>query len=361
MKGCMMDFLDNGAEVMVYMPWFLSMKFLLLVLFVAVLGVLIYASVYRVRQAEVLIIERFGKFDRLLEPGIHILIPFVDQVRKVHWTFLRPSGNPGSNNYYRYIKDLKAIDLRESTYDFPKQNVITRDNVVIEINALLYYQITDPKAAVYEIDDLPEAIEKLTQTKLRDVVGAMDLDETLVSRDTINQRLRLTLDEATDKWGVKVNRVELQEVNPPVDIRHAMEKQMRAERTRRAQILEAEGSKQSSILLSEGKKQAAILDAEGQMEASILQARGDAESRLIKADAEAQVRLKTIEAESTALKMIAAAMPHGDPIAYMIAMQYIKTLPEVTGGKDSKLVLMPYEATALAGSLGAMKELLKSS
>lgn len=306
----------------------------------------LYRCVYRVCQAQVVLIERFGRFDRMLEPGIHFVIPFVDQIREVKWTFLRNDGN--DSIYYRYVQRLKAIDLRESTYDFPKQNVITKDNVVIEINALLYYQITDPRAAVYEIDDLPEAIEKLTQTKLRDVIGSMDLDETLVSRDNINQRLRVTLDEATDKWGVKVNRVELQEINPPADIRDAMEKQMRAERTRRAHILEAEG-----------KKQAAILQSEGLCESQILNAKGEAEARLIRAQAESQARLINVEAEAQSITLIKNALDVKDPVAYMVAMQYLKTLPEVASGKDSKLVFMPYEASSLVGSLGMVKELFK--
>ena len=169
--------------------------------------------------------------------------------------------------------------MRESVYDFPKQNVITKDNVTMEISALLYYQITDPKAAMYEVSNLPEAIEKLTQTTLRNVIGAMDLDQTLVSRDYINEKLRLILDEASDKWGVKVNRVELQEVNPPADIRHAMEKQMRAERDRRALILEAEGF-----------KAAAILKAEGVLESDVLQAKGHAQARIITAESEARCK-----------------------------------------------------------------------
>ncbi len=341
--------------------YLLSLAFILQVvlpiMIVAILLILLYASVYRVRQAEVLVVERLGRFDRLLEPGIHLIIPFMDQIRSVRWTFLQPAGR--GDTYYRFIKTFKTIDLRESTYDFPKQNVITKDNVVIEINALLYYQITDPKAAVYEIDDLPEAIEKLTQTKLRDVIGSLDLDETLVSRDSINQKLRLTLDEATDKWGVKVNRVELQEVNPPNDIRNAMEKQMRAERTRRAQILEAEGFKQATILEHEGKKQSAILEAEGQKESKVLAARGDAEARVIRAEAEASARLKVIEAEATALAMMKQVVVNNDPVPYMIAMQYIKTLPEMTAGKDNKLVLVPYEASMLTGSLSFAKELLQ--
>jgi len=232
---------------------------------------------------------------------------------------------------------VDRIDLRESVYDFPKQNVITKDNVTMEINALLYYQITDPKAAVYEINNMPEAIEKYTQTRLRDIIGSMDLDETLVSRNTINARLTEILDEATDKWGVKVNRVELQEVNPPADIRVAMEKQMRAERERREMILR-----------SEGKKQSAILEAEGIREAQILEADGQAQSRLKIADAEA----KTIE-------MIKEAA-QGDPLPYLIAMQYIKALPEMVKGKDDKLVVIPYEASSIMSSLAPIKKLFEN-
>jgi len=223
-------------------------------------------------------------------------------------------------------------------YDFPKQNVITRDNVTMEINALLYYQITDPRAAIYEVSNLPEAIEKLTQTTLRNVIGSLDLDESLVSRDAINVKLRLILDEATDKWGVKVNRVELQEVNPPADIRNAMEKQMRAERDRRAAILEAEG-----------KKGAAILEAEGVQESNVLRAQGEAEARLKIADAEAQ-----------AIKMIQQAVPHGDPLPYLIAMEYMKVLPEMTKGKNDKMIILPYEASSLIGPVAAIKKIFES-
>jgi regulator of protease activity HflC (stomatin/prohibitin superfamily) len=214
----------------------------------------------------------------------------------------------------------------------------------MEINALLYYQITDPKAAVYEVFNLPEAIEKLTQTTLRDVIGSMDLDQSLVSRSSINEKLRLILDEATDKWGVKVNRVELQEVNPPHDIRQAMEKQMRAERDRRAKILEAEGT-----------KGAAILEAEGIQESSILKAKGAAEAQVIIAHAEAEARLKIAHAEAKAIEMIQQSIPKGDPMSYLIAMQYIKALPELTKGKDDKLVIIPYEAASLTGALASMK------
>lgn len=315
--------------------------------FVAVLmviGFIILKSVYLVRQAEAIIVERFGRFDRILGPGMHVIVPFIERPRQVLWSYIVPEA--GGRKYVRFSKMIDRLDLRESVYDFPKQNVITKDNVTMEINALLYYQITEPKAAVYEVYNLPEAIEKLTQTTLRNVIGSMDLDESLVSRDRINERLRLILDEATDKWGVKVNRVELQEVNPPADIRHAMEKQMRAERDRRAIILESEGTKRSAILKAEGEK-----------ESSILKAEGAAQARIVSAQGEAEARLKMANAEAKAIEMIKEAMPQGDPMPYMIAMQYIKALPEMTKGKDDKMILVPYEASSLVGSLASVKKI----
>ena len=189
---------------------------------------------------------------------------------------------------YYVAKDISRIDLREKVYDFPRQNVITKDNVTISINALLYFQIVDPKSAVYEIQNLPDAIEKLTQTTLRNLVGQIDLDETLVSRDKINQELRTILDEATDKWGVKVTRVELQDIIPPVEIQTAMEKQMKAERDRRAAILEAEGLKKSAILKAEGEKESAINIAEGVKQSAILKAEGVAQARIVEADGKHQ-------------------------------------------------------------------------
>jgi len=279
----------------------------------------------------------------MIGPGLHIIIPFMERPRQVIWSFLQESAG---RRYYRFTQSISRIDLREAVYDFPKQNVITKDNVTMEINALLYYQITDPKAAIYEVANLPEAIEKLTQTTLRNVIGSMDLDESLVSRDEINEKLRLILDEATDKWGVKVNRVELQEVNPPADIRQAMEKQMRAERERREMILR-----------SEGKKRAAILEAEGEKESAILEAEGNARSRVITAEGQAEARLKVAEAEARAIAAVKAVAPDGDPLPYMIATQYIKALPEMMQGKDSKTIVVPYEASALTGSLASMKKI----
>ncbi|MGZ6250848.1 MAG: SPFH domain-containing protein [Candidatus Chromulinivorax sp.] len=307
---------------------------------------LVLSSVLLVRQAETIILERLGRFYKILGPGLHVVIPFLDQKRAAMWTFVYTDSY---NNYHRAMRTVYRIDLREAVYDFPKQNVITKDNVTMEINALLYYQITDVKAAMYEVSNLPEAIEKLTQTTLRNVIGSMDLDESLVSRDAINERLRLILDEATDKWGVKVNRVELQEVKPPKDIREAMEKQMRAERDRRATVLEAEGDKLARILEAEGVKQSQILRAEGQAQADIVQAQGQAESRL-----------KMAEAEAKAMQMLAQAMPKSDPAQYAIAMKYLQTLPQMMQGKDTKTILVPYEASALMGSITSIKELFST-
>lgn len=319
----------------------------LLIIFGAIticIALLLLKSVYLVQQAETIIVERLGRYHRTLNAGLHIIIPFFETTRKVYWTYLQLDS---THKYIRVSQTFDRLDLRESVYDFPKQNVITKDNVTTEINALLYYQITDPKAAVYEVFNLPEAIEKLTQTTLRNIIGSMDLDETLVSRDQINEHLREILDEATDKWGVKVNRVELQEINPPSDIRHAMEKQMRAERERR-----------EMILLSEGKKRSAILEAEGARESQVLYAKGQAESKIIEAEGEANARLKKIEAEAQAITMIKEVLPDtSDPISYMIAMQYVKVLPEMTKGKNDKLVVIPYEASAMVGAVSAMKKI----
>ena len=305
-------------------------------------------AVYLVKQAEAVIIERLGRFNRVLSPGLHIVIPFIDSARQVLWVYV--VGEREGQRFRRYSRIVDRIDMRESVYDFPKQNVITKDNVTMEINALLYYQITDPRAAIYEVANLPEAIEKLTQTTLRNVIGSMDLDESLISRDSINEKLRLILDEATDKWGVKVNRVELQEVSPPIDIRQAMEKQMRAERDRRATILEAEG-----------KKRAAILGAEGDRESDILVAQGVAQSKVIKAEAESTARLKIAEAESKAIEFVRNSIPNnGDPLPYLTALQYIKALPEMTKGKNDKMILVPYEASSLIGSLSMVKKIFEN-
>ena len=306
--------------------------------------IMLYKSVVLVQQAEAIVIERLGRYDRILGPGLHVVVPIIEQPREVVWSHV--SLGP-DKRFYRYTRTLYRIDLRESVHDFPKQNVISKDNVSLEINALVYYQITDPKAAIYEVYNLPEAIEKLTQTTLRNVIGSLDLDETLTSRDAINEKLRVILEDAADKWGVKVNRVELQEVNPPADIRIAMEKQMRAERDRRAIILE-----------SEGQKQASILQAEGERESSILRARGAADARVINAEGEASAKYKIAEAEAKAIDIIRKAAPDKDALSYLTTLQYIKALPQMTEGKDNKLIILPYEAAGLGGSIAAVKQLL---
>ena len=272
-------------------------------------------------------------------------MPFVDRPREIctRISYQAPNGKT-----YAIIKTTKKIDLREQVYDFPKQSVITKDNVVTEINALLYFQIMDPVKAVYEIDNLPNAIEKLTQTTLRNVVGELELDESLTSRDIINSKLRTVLDEATNKWGVKVNRVELQDITPPDSVRDAMEQQMQAERSRRAEILRAEGEKQSAILQSEGEKQSVINQAEAKKQEQILKAQGEAEAKILQADAEAK-----------AIRMVADAVSQSqtDPASYLLATKYIATLKDMVSGKDGKTVYIPYEATGMLGSLGSIKEI----
>src|SRR2546425_4151659 len=213
--------------------------------------ILVSRGIRVVQQAQTIVIERLGRYHRTLHSGINLILPILDKPRAIDWRFTQVT--PAGEMFVRRYKTDK-IDLREAVYDFPRQSVITKDNVQTEINALIYYQVTDPVRAVYEIANLPDAIEKLTQTTLRNVIGEMDLDQTLGSRDVINSKLRAILDEATNKWGVKVNRVELQDISPPRDIKDAMEKQMRAERDRRATILTAEADKQSKILEAEGTK-----------------------------------------------------------------------------------------------------------
>lgn len=300
-----------------------------------------------VQQAETLVIERLGKYHRTLQSGVNILWPFFDKPRKIQWRYVYTDVS-GQKIVRR--QEVNRIDLRETVYDFPKQNVITKDNVTITIDALLYFQVTDPVKAVYEISNLPDAIEKLTQTTLRNVIGDLDLDQTLTSRDTINAKLRTILDEATDKWGVKVNRVELQDIAPPPDIKGAMEKQMRAERDRRAAILEAEGKKKSAVLVAEGEKEAQIARAEGEKTATILVAEGQAEARL-----------KVAQAEAESIKKVTETIKEtkGDPAAYLLAVKYIEALKEMVTGKDNKVVYVPYEVSGVLGSVGMIKEMFE--
>ncbi|MCM1450628.1 MAG: SPFH/Band 7/PHB domain protein [Clostridiales bacterium] len=311
--------------------------------------IIISAGVKVVPQSETRVIERLGRFHSVLAPGLNFIIPFVDRPKMI---FTRRIENTVAGRTIVRVTSTNVIDLREQVYDFPSQQVITRDNVTTEINALIYFQITDPKKAVYEIDNLPNAIEKLTQTSLRNVIGELELDETLSSRDTINSKLQNILDDATNKWGVKVNRVELQDITPPETVRVAMEKQMQAERNRRAEILNAEGEKQSLILRSEGEKASKINQAEATKQAEILRAEGEARAIILNAEAEAEAirRVSAVVADTKT-----------DPATYILAMKYIETLREMTSGKDNKTVYIPYEASSVLSSIGSIQSLFNGS
>ena len=289
---------------------------LLLLLFIAI------KSIKIVRQAEVYIIERLGKFHKIADAGLTIIIPFVDHVRSV-------------------------VSLKEQTLDVPPQGVITEDNVTMTIDTVVFYQITDPAKAVYEIQSLRRGIEYLAITTIRDIVGKMDLDSTFSSRDLINNQLRVLLNEATSKWGCKVNRVEVKDITPPADIRDAMEKQMNAERNKRAAILQAEGEKQAAITLAEGQKQAAILQAEADKEAQIRRAAGEAEAIREVAVAKAQE-----------IQMIYESIKKSNPDDKLIQLKSLEALQEIAKG-DANKVFIPFEATAALSGLGAATEVIK--
>jgi regulator of protease activity HflC (stomatin/prohibitin superfamily) len=287
--------------------------------------VVVAKSIKIVPQKQVKIIERLGKFHRTAEAGLNTIVPFLDSVRE-------------------------TIDLREQITKIEPQPVITRDNVTMEVDAVIYFVIVDPVRATYEVQNLRWGLEQLTLSALRNVIGQLDLDHTLASRDTTNAQLRAALDSATQQWGVKVMRIELKNITPPEEIRLTMEKQMTAERTRRAVVTTAEGEKASAILRAEGQKQSQIVTAEGSKQAAILAAEGQAEARLRVAQAEAQ-----------AIQMVAQAIgTAGNPAQYLIAQRYMESLNAIAADAD-KLVFMPYEATGVLSSLGGIKELLKVS
>ena len=316
----------------------------LIIALIAVLYVL--KGIKIIPQSETRIVERLGRYDRTLPSGINYLFPIIDQAREI---IQRDEIKYGDGSKCVVMRTTSRIDLREQVYDFDKQSVITKDNVTTTINALLYFQIVDPVKSVYEIDNLPNAIEKLTQTTLRNVIGELELDETLTSRDTINSKLRIVLDEATNKWGVKVNRVELQDITPPESVRRAMEQQMQAERERRAKVLEAKGQKEAMILQSEGEKASQINQAEAEKQTQILKAQGEADAKVLQATAEAEAIRKVAEA---------IAESKTDPATYMLLMKYVDTLKEIGAGNQSKTVFLPFEASNLVGALGSLTELL---
>lgn len=313
--------------------------FFLFLFFFFVLALLIAAwkTVKIVPQSSVLLIERFGRFSRVAKSGLNMLVPFFEAPRSVFWTNSRPG--------------MTSIDLREQYIDLPPQPVITRDNVTINVDSVVYWQITDPVKAVYEINDLVGGIVQLTITGMRAVMGEMDLDHTLSNRDQINSKLQMILDEATDKWGVKVTRVDVKNINPPEDVRITMEKQMTAERNRRALVLQAEGDKQAAIARADGEKQASIMRAEGQKQSAILEAEGAA-----------QARLKAAEAEASAINQIAQSIgDRGQTTNYLITSRYIDSLRDMTRSNNSKVIFMPTETSNVLSAVGSIKEILNAT
>ncbi len=280
---------------------------LIVLLVVAALVLLTLGRTIRiVPQARAGVVERLGRYSRTLTPGLAIVVPFIDRIREM-------------------------MDLREQVVSFDPQPVITEDNLVVSIDTVIYFQVTDAKAATYEIANYIQGIEQLTVTTLRNVIGGMALEKTLTSRDEINNQLRGVLDEATGKWGIRVNRVELKAIDPPVSIKETMEKQMRADREKRAAILTAEGVKQSQILTAEGEKQSAILRAEGQRQAAILQAEGQAK----------------------AIDTVFRAIHEGDADPKLLAYQYLQVLPQIAQGESNKVWIIPSEVTQALGQLKA--------
>ncbi|MAF89781.1 MAG: hypothetical protein CL674_00805 [Bdellovibrionaceae bacterium] len=291
-----------------------------------------------VQQSQCVIIERLGSYQKTLTNGFNIIIPFIDKPLQVYWI---SNGNIFLEN---------RIDMRETVLDVPEQSVITKDNVSISIDAIMYVQIIDPIKAAYEISNLPLSIAQLAQTSLRNVIGEMDLDETLTSRDVINSKLKTILDEATDKWGTKVNRVELKNITPPADIQNAMEKQMQAERERRAKVLEAEGDKQARIAISEGMKQEQINLADG-----------DKESQIRKAHGEAEAIRELAQAKKEAIQQIKEQINNEDmAVKYLISTAYIQEFGKFVS-KDGDKVFVPYESSTALGSIGTIKEILSNN
>src|SRR5688500_7483976 len=312
---------------------------------VAFVAVLLAKGIRIIGQAEVMVIERFGRFNRVARSGLNLLIPFVERPKTLDVRFLE-SGLSGNT---LTISSTSRIDLREQVLNFPSQPVITKDNVTIDIDAVLYYRVADPQKATYSVQNLPYALETLTKTTLRQIVGEMELDSTLASREMINKRMREVIEEASIGWGVDVTRVELQAIEPPTDIQQAMELQMRAERERRAAVTNAEAGKRAAILEAEGVRESQIRRAEGEREASILRAQGQAEARLT-----------TAQAEAEALQRIAASLPEGQAAMYLLGQEYLEALPAITQGKGST-VFLPVEAAAVLGALGGPREVLSAS
>ena len=287
-----------------------------------------------VQQSEVYIIERLGRYHATATSGMNFIVPFIDRIRA-------------------------KVDLREQIMDVPPQNVITKDNVTIRIDTVVFYQITEAQRAVYEIQNLRVAIQNLTTTAMRDVVGKMDLDSTFSSREQINAQLRVILDEGTDKWGCKVNRVEIKDIDPPKDIRDAMEKQMNAERNKRAAILEAEGQKQSAITIAEGQKESSILQADAAKEANIRRAEGVRQARILEANGEAEAIRSISEAKAREIEVVYGAIKNAQPDDKLVAIKALESLEKVSEGAANK-VFIPFEATKALAGLGSLNEVTKN-
>jgi len=306
----------------------------LLAILLLLLLIVIASHIKIVRPWQKALVERVGRYHRTLTPGLNLLIPF--------------------------IENAKRVDMREQVVDVPPQEVITRDNVVVTVDAVIYHEITDPVKVVYNIRDFRMAVVKLAQTNLRNVIGDLSLDESLTSRERVNTKLRQVLDEATDKWGSKVTRVELQRIEPPRDVTEAMHKQMRAERERRAMVLEAQGIKEATIAKAEGDRQARILKAEGEKQSAILRAEGDAEAIERVAKAERFKKLTVAEGEAQAVKNVFAAIHEGNPTNDLIAIKYLEALQSIAQGKANK-VFLPYEISGVMSSIAGIAELFKDN
>ena len=315
-----------------------------LLLVLLVFGLFVATSAFKIiGQAEVMVIERLGRFHRIAHSGFNVLVPFLERPRAIDVRYLEADVAGAKKMIAR---TTTRIDLREQVLNFPSQPVITKDNVTIDIDAVLYYRIADPQKATYAIQNLPYALETLTKTTLRNIVGDIELDQTLASRDMINQRMREVIEEASIGWGVDVTRVELQAIEPPRDIQQSMELQMRAERERRAAVTNAEASKRAQILEAEGARESQVRRAEGEKEAAILRAQGQAEARLAMAQAEAE-----------AIRRVAAALPAGEASMYLLGLKYMDALPGMAQGRGTTLFL-PSEASGVLGAMGALRAVL---
>ena len=307
-----------------------ALKWIPVAILAVVILALIIANIQIVQQSRAYVVERLGAFRAVWGVGLHVKLPFFERV-------------------------VKKVSLKEQVADFPPQPVITKDNVTMQIDTVIYFQITDPKLYTYGVEHPMNAIENLTATTLRNIIGDMELDQSLTSRDVINSRMRSILDEATDPWGIKVNRVELKNIIPPKEIQNAMEKQMKAERERRESILQAEGQKQSQILVAEGEKQSAILRADAEKQAAILKAEGEKEARIMAAQAEAQAILQVQQAMADSLKLLNAAAPNDQ----VVKLKALETMEKVADGQATKIII-PSELQGLAGLAAGAKAVFEN-